>query len=122
HGRFGDGLVQYQGALDLRRAEAVAGDIEYVVDAAGDPVIAVGVAARPVTREIHAGVGPEIGVDETPMISVDRAHLAGPGTGDDQIAFTDTVQRAALGVDDRRHHTEERQRGGTRLQGRRAGQ
>jgi hypothetical protein len=47
HGGLGDGVVQHQRRLDLGGAQAVAGDVEHVVDAAGDPVVAVGVAAAP---------------------------------------------------------------------------
>jgi hypothetical protein len=34
----------HQGGLDLGGAQAMAGDVDHVVDTAGDPVIAVGVA------------------------------------------------------------------------------
>jgi hypothetical protein len=42
----------------------VAGDVDHVVDAAGDPVIAVGVAAAAVAGEVFSGIGAEIGLDE----------------------------------------------------------
>src|SRR5690554_7540361 len=45
HGRLGHLRVQHQRALDLRRADAMAADVDDVVDAAGDPVVAVGIAA-----------------------------------------------------------------------------
>jgi hypothetical protein len=40
--------MREQRTFDLGGAEPVAGDIDYVIDAPGDPVIAVGVA--PVAR------------------------------------------------------------------------
>jgi hypothetical protein len=43
---LGDGLVQHQRGLDLGGAQPVAGDVEHVVDAPGDPVVAVLVARR----------------------------------------------------------------------------
>ena len=54
--RLGDLRVGDQGALDLGRAQAVAGDVEHVVDAAGDPVVAVLVAAAAVAGEVEARV------------------------------------------------------------------
>jgi hypothetical protein len=56
HGGLGDLLVRDQGALDFGGAHAVAGDVEHVVDAAGDPVVAVLVAAAAVTGEVVARV------------------------------------------------------------------
>ena len=42
-----------QRALDLGRADAVAGDVDHVVDAAHEPVIAVLVAPAAVAGEVH---------------------------------------------------------------------
>src|SRR3954453_19188666 len=97
-----------QRALDLGGAHAMAGDVDYVVDAAGDPVIAVGVAAAAVARKILALVGREISLLEAGMLAVDGAHLAGPRAGQAEIAGGFAVQRLAVGVDDFRHHAEER--------------
>jgi hypothetical protein len=49
--------VQHQRALDLGGAQAVAGDVEHVIDAAGDPVVAILVAAGAVAGEVLAGIG-----------------------------------------------------------------
>ena len=54
-GRLGDRGVRDQRALDLGGADAVAGDVEHVVDAPDDPEVAVLVAARAVAGEVHAG-------------------------------------------------------------------
>ena len=78
--------MQYQSALDLRSAHAVTGDIDHIVDAAGDPVVAVLVAATAVTSEIIAFVLLEVGGFEALVIAVDGAHLAGPGGADRQYA------------------------------------
>ncbi len=51
---LGDLRVGDERALDLGRAHAVAGDVDDVVDAAGDPVVAVGVAAAAVAGEVLA--------------------------------------------------------------------
>src|SRR4029077_19297735 len=57
-----------QRAFTLGGAEPVTGDVDYVIDAAGDPVITVFVAAAAVAGEILAGIGVEVGVDETLMV------------------------------------------------------
>ena len=76
--RLGDRGMRDQRAFDFGGADAVAGDVDDVVDAAGDPVIAVLVAAAAVAGEIEARIGREIGLEEAAMIAPDRAHLAGP--------------------------------------------
>src|SRR3546814_714384 len=54
-GRLGDLCVGDQRALHLGGAHAVARDVDDVVDATGDPVVAVGVAPAAVTAEVLAG-------------------------------------------------------------------
>ena len=54
-GGLGDGRVAHERALDLGGADAVAGDVEHVVDAPDDPEVAVLVAPRAVAREVDAG-------------------------------------------------------------------
>src|SRR5262249_52188646 len=55
-GGFRYARVPHKRALHFRRAEAVAGDVDHVIDAAGDPVIAVLVTPAAIAGEIHAGV------------------------------------------------------------------
>ena len=57
HRGLGDHGMGDQRAFDLGGADAVAGNVDHVVDAAGDPVIAVLVAAAAVAGEIEAGIG-----------------------------------------------------------------
>ena len=116
-GGFRDGRVGDQRAFDLGGAHAMAGHVDDVVDAAGDPVIAVGVAAAAVAGEIFARIGREIGLLEALMVAIDRAHLARPGIGDDQIALAGAVDDIARGVDDLRLHAEEGPGRRTGLQG-----
>jgi hypothetical protein len=47
HGRFGHLRMRDQRAFHFGGADAVAGHVDHVVDAAGDPVVAVLVAAAP---------------------------------------------------------------------------
>src|SRR5690606_31348692 len=77
--------VGHQRAFDLRRAHAVAGDVQHVVHAAGDPVIPVPVAAAAVAGEVFAGVGAEIGLEEAGVVSPQGAGLTGPTVGDDEV-------------------------------------
>src|SRR6202000_193499 len=85
-GGFRHLLTRPQRALDSGGAHAVAGDVDDVVDAAGDPVIAVGVAAAAVAGEVLALVGREIGLLEAGVIAIDRAHLSRPRARDTQVA------------------------------------
>ena len=94
--------VRDQRALDLGRAHAVAGDVDHVVDAAGDPVIAVLVAAAAVAGEVLARIGLEVGVDEALVVAIDGAHLPRPAVRDAQIAGRRALQHLAVGVDDLR--------------------
>src|SRR5690606_36381119 len=108
HGGLGHLGVQHQRAFDFGGADAVAADVDHVVDAAGDPVVAVGIAAAAVAAEVHAGVGLEVGVDEALVVAVDGAHLARPGVEHHQVALGFALEDLAVGVDDRRPHAEER--------------
>ena len=81
-------------------ADAVAGHVDHVVHPAGDPVIAVLVAAAAVAGEVLAGIGGEIGLEEALMVAPDGAHHPGPCVGDAQIALGRAVQHLALGIDD----------------------
>jgi hypothetical protein len=78
HGGLGDLGMGDERAFDFGRAHAVAGDVDHVVDTAGDPVIAVLVAAAAVAGEILAAIGAEIGLEEALVIAPDGAHLARP--------------------------------------------
>src|SRR5215510_10786609 len=59
-------------------AVPVAGDVEHVVDAAGDPVVAVLVALHAVAREVVAGELREVGLLEALVVAPDGAGLARP--------------------------------------------
>ncbi len=78
HSRFGHILMRHQRTLDFRRAEPVAGDVQHIVDAAGDPVIAVLVAFRAIASEIHAGNLRKIRLLETRVVAVNRPRLPRP--------------------------------------------
>jgi hypothetical protein len=60
-GGFCHRLMRDEGAFDFGGPEAVAGDIEHVVDSPDDPEVAVLVAAGAVAREIHSFVFTPVG-------------------------------------------------------------
>ena len=117
HRGFGDRLVQHEGAFHFGRAHAVPRDVHHVVDASGDPVVAVRVASRAVAGEVEALVGSVVGVDHPLMVAVDRADLARPRCRDDQVAgCLGLLDDLAVAIHERGLHTEERLRRGTRLE------
>src|SRR5205814_6849922 len=97
-------------------------NVDDVIDAPGDPVIAVGVAAAAVAGEILAFIGREIGLLEAGVVAIDGAHHPRPGFGDAEIALAFAAQNIAVGIDDLRLHTEERLGRRTRLEFGGAGQ
>ena len=64
-GGFGDFRVRDQRAFDFGRAHAVARDVDHVVDAPCDPIVAICVAFAAVTGEVVAFVVREIGLSRT---------------------------------------------------------
>src|SRR5690606_34460371 len=78
HRGFGDAVVQHQGTFHLGGADTVAGDVDHIVDAPGDPVVAISVAASAVAGEVITGHGFEVGVDHALVVAVDAADLPGP--------------------------------------------
>ena len=117
HGGFGDLGVRDQSAFNLGGADAVAGNIEHVIDATGDPVITIFVATTAITREVVAIIGREIGLDETIMIFEDRPHLAGPAIGQDEIAGRCAFENIAIGIDQSGLDTKEGPRCGAGFEG-----
>ncbi len=78
HGRLGHLRMRHQRRLDLGGAETMTGHVDHVVDAPGDPVEAVLVAAAAVAGEIHADIGGEVGLHEALVVAIDGAHLSRP--------------------------------------------
>ena len=64
-----------QRAFDLCGAHTVSGNVDHVIDAAGNPEIAILVTARAVAGEISAWISREICLEEALMVSKDRTHL-----------------------------------------------
>ncbi|MNG07875.1 hypothetical protein D3C84_911960 [compost metagenome] len=89
----------------------MAGNVDHVVDAPGDPVVAVLVAPRAVAGEIVAGIGFEVGVDHPLRIAVDTADLRRPAGFDRQNAAAGAFDFLAHFVEQHRLHPEHRLRG-----------
>src|SRR5206468_1484666 len=114
HGGLGDLRDCETGGLDLLRAEAVTGDVDHVVDAAEDAVIAIcrlhrAVAAHegPVAPVLAPGIRVvlgEIGLDVAVAVAPDRLHDARPRIADADVAgFAGALGNlgAGLVIDDR---------------------
>mmetsp|Transcript_77978 Transcript_77978/g.215634 ORF Transcript_77978/g.215634 Transcript_77978/m.215634 type:complete len:267 (-) Transcript_77978:1423-2223(-) len=84
HCRLRGPRMSNQGMLDLRAADAVAGDIDDVIHAAGDPIVPVLVADATVAGEVEAWVGPKVGVQHPLVIPIDCAEHRGPRLGENQ--------------------------------------
>ena len=114
--------VGHQSALDFRRAEPMAGHIDHIVDAAGDPVIAVFIAAAAVAGEIHAGESREVSFNKALRIAIERARLSGPGISSTSGPSQAPVAGFVVLIQNRWLHAEERTRRRPGLQRRSAGQ
>ena len=86
----------------------MAGYVNHVVAAPGDPIIAVLVAPAAIAGEITPRKGGEIGLEKSIMIAIDRARLTGPAIGDSEVAGGGALQLVALGIDEDRLDAEER--------------
>lgn len=53
HRRFGDFRMRNQRGFNFRGAQTVAGDVQYVIDATGDPVVTIFVATGAVAAKVH---------------------------------------------------------------------
>jgi len=73
HRRLRDRVVRDQGALDLGGPQPVPADVDDVVDAAGDPVVAIFVAAAAVSGEVAAREGGEVRLPEAIRIAIHAA-------------------------------------------------
>ena len=119
---LGDMLVGDERAFDLGGADAVARDVDDVVNPAGDPVIAVLVAAAAIAGEVEPGVSGEIGLEEALVVAPHAAHLAGPGRAQAEVTGGRAVELAALSVDEQGLDAGERAGGATGLHVHRAGE
>tara|TARA_B100000674_G_scaffold477395_1_gene472885 strand:- start:109651 stop:110247 length:597 start_codon:yes stop_codon:yes gene_type:complete len=122
HRRFRHLMVSHQSTFNLCGAQAVAGHVDHIVDPAGNPVIAILIAAGTIPGAILAGEGGEIGLHKAFMIPPQGTHLARPTVGNHQIAFGGPGQHMAFVIHQLRANSVERLGGSARLMHRAAGQ
>mmetsp|Transcript_11143 Transcript_11143/g.25229 ORF Transcript_11143/g.25229 Transcript_11143/m.25229 type:complete len:580 (+) Transcript_11143:1307-3046(+) len=115
--RLGALVVLDERALHLRGTDAVSGDVDDVVDAAGDPEVPILVAARAVTGEVESWVRREVRLLESLVVARHGSHHARPCALDAQhtLARTGGKLLARLAVDECRHDAEEGTRSASRL-------
>ncbi len=119
HGGLGHLRMADQGAFHLGGAHAVARDVDDVVDAAHEPVVAVVVEPGAVTGEVLAGEVIEVDLLHAFAlgVAISAAYHARPRKLDAELAALVGFDRLALVIDHQRTHSEERTAGGTGLQG-----
>ena len=124
HGGFGDARMRDQRGFDLHRAEAMAGDVQHVVDAAHDPVVAVGIAVGAVAGDVVAVLElAPVGVEVAIVVAPDGAQHRRARAADDEIAARlRALHGMALFVDDVGIDAGQRLRAGAGLGGGDAGQ
>ena len=91
----------------LSGRQQVSGDVQHVVDPAGDPEVAVLIPPRAVARAVEAVELLEVGGLEPLVVSVHGAHDAGPGPAEHQVALPRAADLGALFVQQRRLDAEE---------------
>src|SRR5579871_3043071 len=92
-------------------------DIHHVVDSAQDPVIAVGIAAGGVAREVGSRDSAPILFFVALGISPDRSNHRRPGPANNQKSFAIGADFVAAQVHDGRDDSRHGQRSGARLGG-----
>ena len=85
----------------------MAGHVDHVIHASGNPVITVSISASAVSSEISAGELAEVGLEETLMIAIDCAHLAGPTVEHDEITRRFSLKFTPFAVHDGGSNAEE---------------
>ena len=85
--RLGHARVRDERGFDFHRAQAMARDIQDIIDPTHDPVIAVLVALRAVARDVKAVLKfLPVGLDVALVVAPDGAQHRRPGLFDDEIA------------------------------------
>jgi hypothetical protein len=94
----------------------VTGYVQYIVYTAGNPVIAVGIAARTIASEVVAGISAVVSIDAALVITVNGTYLARPGGFDSEVALTSTDHLFAFRIQQHWLNTKERNRCRTGLE------
>src|SRR5687767_11202962 len=100
-----------EGAFDFGGADAVARDVEDVVDTADDPEVTVFVLTTTIAGEVAAGNFGPVDLFVAFGIAPEAAQHAGPGFADDEFAALPFRDGIALVIDDFGNDAEEWERG-----------
>ena len=104
---FRNSRVQYQRALYLCRSKSVPGNVDYVIDAPGNPIEAILVPARTIAGEIVTGVGGEVSFDAALMVAVNAANLTWPAIAEHQVSGCCAFYFVAIGIQKSSLHAKE---------------
>src|SRR5690348_17801960 len=99
-----------QCAFDFHGANAMSGDVHYIVHPPEQPVVAVFVSFAAVAGEVFARKTAPVGLYETLGIAVNGAHHGRPWLGENQVTTAALWDRIPMLVDHRsEEHTSELQ-------------
>ena len=112
---LGHGGVRIDGVLDFGGTEAVAADVDHVVDPPNDAVHPVGIAPGAVTSEVLAFEGTEVDVAAALVVAVGGADHRRPRARDTEVALGLPLHRVPVSVHEDRLDAGERQAGVGRL-------
>src|SRR5690348_3443689 len=101
--------------LNLCGAEAMAGDIDHVIDATRYPVVPIGIATAAIAREVLAAIRLEVRIDEALVVSVHGSHLSRPGIQQAQVSTCRPFEHLAVCIHELRDDAEQRLRRGSGL-------
>src|ERR1700722_4968718 len=97
-------------AFNLRRREAMAADVHYVVDPAHEPVVPLGVTPRAVARKIEMRKLLPVGLHVALVVTPDTPQHSGPGARQYGVPAAAERYRLAAFVDDVRRDAGQRVR------------
>src|SRR5207245_58259 len=86
HGALDYAGVHVDGVFHFCRTDPVTAYIQYIVNAAGDPVKAVFIAQSPVPGEIHIWIGRKVGLPAALVVAVSGTDDGRPGGADAEVA------------------------------------
>src|SRR5207302_3208278 len=100
NGGLGDLRVRDERGFDLRRRDAMPGDLHDVVDAAHEPEVAVLIATRSGAGEVLPRIAAPVGLAVALVVFVDAAQHRGPRPRKHEIPRASERHRLALLVHD----------------------
>ena len=121
-GGFCDRGMTDQGAFDFGGADAMAGHVDHVIDAAHEPVIPFIINTTAIAGEVEIFEDGKVDIDEAFVIAPHGSHDAGPGFGDAEFSAFIDVTFGIVVTENYKFDAEEGASGTTRFNGVSAGQ